>query len=279
MALGLANSLQAEEACLAAPTGAAPEGELWYYRTDPIKQIKCWHLTAKVQPAPVTQQNQLGPTPILPNQVLPSRSPVAKPHREGAQVEQALQGAARPTGSRPHVSQPKGTEPSSRQITDVPLPKPAPHPKELTIERVGTSETASVQASGAQTATATKIEGTQFSGPAAGANSQREAAPALLPWPDPPQNTDNGSVDSSALLTPSAGEVRQAGPQPSGAQAWEPLQSSETSATGSLNSQAASQEVEPPQGQPLSQAVAQNVRSPEDAITAKPARRETVRLT
>jgi len=37
-------SVQAEEDCLAAPSGPPPSGRQWRYRTDQIKQRKCWHL-------------------------------------------------------------------------------------------------------------------------------------------------------------------------------------------------------------------------------------------
>ncbi len=39
-----ANSVHAEEDCLAAPSGPPPPGSQWRYRTDQIKQRKCWHL-------------------------------------------------------------------------------------------------------------------------------------------------------------------------------------------------------------------------------------------
>jgi hypothetical protein len=286
IALGPAISLQAEETCSVAPTGAAPEGQHWYYRTDPIKQIKCWHLGAQARTAPATQQNQLGPTAILPNRVPPNRvppnrSPAAGSSGEGAQVEQASQRTAAPAAPQPHVSQRKRTEASPRQAADVPLPKPAPYPKELNIQRVGTSETAQVQASGAQPATATKIEGTQFSGrnTIAGANSQGEAAPALLPWPDPPQKIDNSAVASPAPAL--GGQVRQAEPLPNGAQTSDPLQSSDTSPNHSSNTEAALQETGISKDSPLAQAIAQDVGSPESAVildAAKPAGPETILL-
>jgi hypothetical protein len=39
------DSARSEENCLAAPTGKAPEGSHWHYRTtDPATQTKCWYL-------------------------------------------------------------------------------------------------------------------------------------------------------------------------------------------------------------------------------------------
>ncbi len=34
----------AEDNCLSAPNARAPQGSHWYYRTDPVKQSKCWYL-------------------------------------------------------------------------------------------------------------------------------------------------------------------------------------------------------------------------------------------
>jgi hypothetical protein len=39
-----AGSAHAEEDCLAAPSGPPPSGSQWRYRTDQVKQRKCWHL-------------------------------------------------------------------------------------------------------------------------------------------------------------------------------------------------------------------------------------------
>jgi hypothetical protein len=40
----LPGSAHAEEDCLAAPSGRPPPGGKWLYRTDNVKQRKCWHL-------------------------------------------------------------------------------------------------------------------------------------------------------------------------------------------------------------------------------------------
>ena len=42
-------SASAEDNCLAAPNAPAPPGSHWYYRTDPVKQIKCWYLRTEGQ--------------------------------------------------------------------------------------------------------------------------------------------------------------------------------------------------------------------------------------
>ena len=43
----LSSSAHAEEDCLAAPSGRPPPGSQWHYRTDHLKQRKCWHLRAQ----------------------------------------------------------------------------------------------------------------------------------------------------------------------------------------------------------------------------------------
>jgi hypothetical protein len=43
----LSSSAHAEEDCLAAPSGRPPPGSQWHYRTNHLKQRKCWHLRAQ----------------------------------------------------------------------------------------------------------------------------------------------------------------------------------------------------------------------------------------
>ena len=75
----------AEDNCLPAPNTPAPQGSHWRYRTDPVKQIKCWYLRTEGQAIqkPAAQEgaetdvatgsaattlktapNQLGPEPV-----------------------------------------------------------------------------------------------------------------------------------------------------------------------------------------------------------------------
>ena len=41
------SSARAEESCLATPNGPPPSDSQWLYRTDHLKQRKCWHLVAR----------------------------------------------------------------------------------------------------------------------------------------------------------------------------------------------------------------------------------------
>src|ERR1700758_2660943 len=48
------HAVRAEDTCLPAPTGKTPPGSHWHYRTDPVKQTKCWYLSSQgdaAQPA------------------------------------------------------------------------------------------------------------------------------------------------------------------------------------------------------------------------------------
>jgi hypothetical protein len=52
--VGTGVGVRAEDTCLPAPTGKAPPGSRWHYRTDPVKQTKCWYLRSQgdaAQPA------------------------------------------------------------------------------------------------------------------------------------------------------------------------------------------------------------------------------------
>ncbi len=110
-----AEDKRAEENCLAAPNTLAPQGSHWYYRTDHVKQRKCWYLrttgpaiqeqaaqehpetgvTAR-SPTPNTAPDQSGSEPL---ELRPAEAPaaalVAKPTKgdmqDGAQ-------ASRPAG-------------------------------------------------------------------------------------------------------------------------------------------------------------------------------------
>ena len=75
-----AGSARAEENCLAAPNAPAPKGSHWYYRTDSVKQSKCWYLRAEGQPikTPAAQQEQAPKTAIAakrPAAAMPKTSP------------------------------------------------------------------------------------------------------------------------------------------------------------------------------------------------------------
>ncbi len=53
-----AGSARAGENCLAAPNAQSPPGSHWHYRTDPVKQSKCWYLRTDDQAiqTPIAQE-------------------------------------------------------------------------------------------------------------------------------------------------------------------------------------------------------------------------------
>jgi hypothetical protein len=85
------NAVRAEDACLPAPTGKAPPGSHWHYRTDPVKQTKCWYLRQTDGAAPAATGDGADAT----NAAVPAPKP-AKPHQ-----------AAKPAGAaKPAVQSP-----------------------------------------------------------------------------------------------------------------------------------------------------------------------------
>ena len=79
-------SARAEENCLAAPNAPAVQGNHWYYRTDSVKQSKCWYLRAEGQAiqTPAAQQKTetsvaaKWPTAAMPKTALYQAAPEAK---------------------------------------------------------------------------------------------------------------------------------------------------------------------------------------------------------
>ena len=72
-----AGSARAEENCLAAPNAQAPQGSHWYYRTDSIKQSKCWYLRTEGQAiqTPTAQQKPESIAAKRPAAAMPKTAP------------------------------------------------------------------------------------------------------------------------------------------------------------------------------------------------------------
>jgi hypothetical protein len=97
-----AGSAHAEEICLAAPNAPAPQGSHWYYRTDFIKQSKCWYSRAEGQAieTPIAQQKPESiaakrPAAAMPKTASDQRAPVAKqlhPHTKRSPRRPQMQG-------------------------------------------------------------------------------------------------------------------------------------------------------------------------------------------
>src|SRR5262249_39419383 len=102
---GIGSAVRAEDTCLPAPTGKTPPGSHWHYRTDPVKQTKCWYLRsqgdAAAQPAATGDGADAAGTAASP--ASPAPKP-AKPHQAakppgGAKPPAA--GAPAPAGQLP----------------------------------------------------------------------------------------------------------------------------------------------------------------------------------
>ena len=85
---------RAEENCLAAPNAPAPQGSHWYYRTDFIKQSKCWYLRAEgqaIQTPAAQQKTETSVAAKWPSAAMPKTAPYqAAPEAKQARSVQAL---------------------------------------------------------------------------------------------------------------------------------------------------------------------------------------------
>jgi hypothetical protein len=71
-------SARAEENCLAAPNAPAAPGSHWYYRTDSVKQSKCWYLRAEgeaIQTPAAQQKTETSVAAKWPAAAVPKTAP------------------------------------------------------------------------------------------------------------------------------------------------------------------------------------------------------------
>ena len=120
-----ARSLRAEEECTPKPNSPAPQGQHWYYRTDPISYRQCWHLGPEglpVQTNASQAEKQLAPDPVA-----QTATPTYAQQREttGAAHTETARDAGAPATTRP------APWPYAPKFTDLssflqPVPQPAP---------------------------------------------------------------------------------------------------------------------------------------------------------
>jgi hypothetical protein len=163
--------------CLAAPTGKAPQGSHWRYRTDPNTHSKCWHL----QPDDAAQNA----------------------------------GAQSPAAQNPGVQSPAAQDsPATAAPATVTAgdtgPQDAPHarPAHTAHKRSGSKNGAQAAGqAGTQGSTQPDVQGgnqagTQGGGPPtgtqagvqAGGSPPRQATDGSSPWPDPPAPANGGNT-------------------------------------------------------------------------------------
>ncbi len=120
----------AEDNCLSAPNARAPQGSHWYYRTDPVKQSKCWYLrtegpAAQKPAAQETTETKFGVEGLA---ATPSKSVSDQlgPSSLELRPAQAAQAADKPTKMNiPNNTQPNRQAADARAWPNPPVPAAA----------------------------------------------------------------------------------------------------------------------------------------------------------
>jgi hypothetical protein len=100
---GIGGAVRAEDTCLPAPTGKTPPGSHWHYRTDPVKQTKCWYLRSQGDAAqPAATGDGADAAGTAPAPAAPTPKP-AKPHQ-----------ASKPAGAKPSAAAGQPLAPSAQ---------------------------------------------------------------------------------------------------------------------------------------------------------------------
>lgn len=135
---GIGDAARAEDSCLPAPTGKTPPGSHWHYRTDPVKQTKCWYLRSQgdaAQPAATGDGADAAGAAGTAAPAAPAPKP-AKPHQAakppggtkasaaGGQAPAAA-GQFPPAAASPMQAAPSNAAPAA-QGTATPWPDPQP---------------------------------------------------------------------------------------------------------------------------------------------------------
>jgi len=81
------SSALAEEDCLAAPNAPATPGSHWYYRTDSVKQSKCWYMRAEGQAMQTPAAQQKTETSVAAKRPA-AAMPKTAPHQAASEVKQ-----------------------------------------------------------------------------------------------------------------------------------------------------------------------------------------------
>lgn len=222
------HAVRAEENCLPAPTGKTPPGTHWHYRTDPVKQTKCWYLRgggdAAAQPAPATDGADAAAKPAAASKPTPEvaggEPHQRKPHQ--ARAKAAPGGAQGPAqagtqnppqagwqdpaqAASPIQAAPGNAPPASRAAQGGATPWPDPQPQQGGAGNVAWPDPPSAAPHAAMSApsepatTDTAVEppaAAQDTG-SINANGASDASPAESTPPPPGQNND---VSGSTIL-------------------------------------------------------------------------------
>jgi hypothetical protein len=142
----------APENCLAAPSGKAPQGSHWRYRTDAATQTKCWYLRTDADPA------QKSATPEKPEPAVTATAPAAAAPK------------AAPDQTGPEAQQPRPAKAARAAPGGKPIQSSAQNGHQGGAQ-------ANIQANNQ----ATNQAGNQDSG-----RLRRQGGDPAAPWPDPP---------------------------------------------------------------------------------------------
>ena len=120
----------AEDNCLSAPNARAPQGSHWYYRTDPVKQSKCWYLRTEGPAAqkPAAQETTETKFSVEGLAATPSKSVSDQlgPSSLELRPAQAAQAADKPTKmNTPNNTQPNRQAANARAWPNPPVPAAA----------------------------------------------------------------------------------------------------------------------------------------------------------
>jgi hypothetical protein len=163
-------AVRAEDTCLPSPTGKTPPGSHWHYRTDPVKQTKCWYLRSDTaQPAAATDGSDAAAAPPK-----PAAAPKTAPDAAGAEPPPRKPHQATRAGTKPPQGGAQTTAPAGAQN-----PPPAGGP--------------------AQGATEGPPASPAIRGAAPWPDPQSQApAGNNFPWPEPPSAATGASPEGPA---------------------------------------------------------------------------------
>jgi hypothetical protein len=159
-----AQDAPAADNCLAAPTGKAPQGSHWRYRTDPNSHSKCWHLQPDDAAQNAGAQNAGAQSPGAQDGATAAAAAPA------TAAESTGQDAAHPPR---HTAHKRNGGQNGTQTATPAAGQPAPQAASPPVPT-------GVQSGGAQ------------AGMPAGAQPPQQAAGGSSPWPDPPSPAASG---------------------------------------------------------------------------------------
>ncbi len=204
-----AGSARAQSAaCLATPTGAAPAGTHWFYKTDPTTHQKCWYTRSQEQAAAAP------PAETAPARSVPERGDAANPDSDAATPEESpapvalAPTAAPPVHDRAAPPAPAAPRRALSPIARVPVPTADPR---------GENQPTTTAATAMPTPPATPAAPDNVAWPAPPPMPQT-AGTAASPFPPPPDVSPQADAPSPSAAPQASGAgdpAASASPAPS----------------------------------------------------------------